>query len=341
MRAARVAFVCVLASCSSFSAEAPREVAADAGGQDAGIEGAGSQDGAAAADAAVVVLPGTVGVVTREKDDVRAIGVDPTSIYWWSVRDSRIAKASKANLRDISLVVARPGQSVTALSVDVNGLYWLEEGPDEAGISSRIMTKVGTDVRVLVRSGASLPRLALDPIRVATLTSSSVISVNRQTEAPGTTYVSTDQSGLVVDGINLFFTFGGSAIYRLAAGLTTGVMSGLSTPRELAVDGTSVYAVVAGGAGSEILKVDKTRSNQQKADAVRIATTPPGKVYLALEGINVVWANNGDGTIQRVTVSGGDPTPLASGVAGLNAIAADSDGAYWTADDGSVSWARR
>jgi len=76
----------------------------------------------AALDRDGAVPPGTVAVVAHEADRTAAIAVDRTNIYWWSVRDSRIVRASKANPSDATTLVAWPGQTVSALAVDVSGV---------------------------------------------------------------------------------------------------------------------------------------------------------------------------------------------------------------------------
>ncbi len=69
-----------------------------------------------------------------------------------------------------------------------------------------------------------------------------------------------------------------------------------------------------------------------------MATTAPGRLLLAVDNLGLVFANLADGSILRAGPSGTTPTAIASKLDRVNAIAADGDGVYWTADDGSVGW---
>lgn len=330
-----LAVAVLLSSCASFGSSGTADNPADAGPSD---------DGGKTSDAAPDAGPlsGIIVTFTQETERTLAVAADRTNVYWWSQRDARIRKASKAKPNELGEVAARPGQAVSVLATDANGFFWLETGPEDGGTTHRVMTLDAGAPRALYRSTAALQRLALDGARVYTVEGNNIVSVSRPT-GPGQIELSTfaDGQSLASNGIDLFFTFSGRAIFRLSNGTPTKMIDDLGGPRELAAAGANLYAVVPSGAGSAIISMSKTAEGLAADAAPPVVTTPPGRISLASEGAGVVWANAADGTIQRIAKLGAATTLVASGIGGANAIAADSDGVYWTADDGTVAWARR
>ncbi len=64
------------------------------------------------------------------------VTVSPTSVYWWSTKQSAIQVATKRD-NFTKAVVTRPGQVVTDLVVSrAEDLFWIETGPDGSGGNS-------------------------------------------------------------------------------------------------------------------------------------------------------------------------------------------------------------
>ena len=101
------------------------------------------------------------------------------------------------------------------------------------------------------------------------------------------------------------------------------VLASGQTPREIAVDATSVYwtsyadgAVmkVAIGGGAPTL----------------LASGQKDPFAIAVDAASVYWTNLGDGTVMKVAIGGGDPTVLASGQISATGIAVKAGRVYWT-----------
>jgi hypothetical protein len=336
MLAAAGAFACQAFACGSFGSGTDDSAPAD-GSADATGEG-GSPDDSAIDGGSDVVL-------TEEHARTAAIAVDGTNIYWWSTRDSRIAKVAKADPHTIKTAVARVGQSVSAIAADTTGLYWLEAGPDdgaEGGVTNRIMKVVGdAQPIVLYRSTSPLAQFALDSFRVAT-TAPNAIEAVTNTGVAAERVLALDQRGLASDGTTLFYTLN-TAVYRInnTTGAPEQVIDGLGQPHAIALDALYLFGVVANGASSKIVRVDKTRTGATATDASDVVDLGEGPIALALGGADVVWTDAQAGTITRAPKTGGATTIVQAGVQGPNAVAADDAGVYFTSEGGTVGWVKR
>jgi hypothetical protein len=106
-------------------------------------------------------------------------------------------------------------------------------------------------------------------------------------------------------------------------GIPTTLASGLTFPSWIAVDNTSVYFILT----SQLVKLPIAGGPQQV-----LWDSPSGgaNAGIALDDKNVFWVNEDDGTVMKISKSGGCPTLLASGETKPVGIAVDSRNVYWT-----------
>jgi hypothetical protein len=329
-----------LLACSHFSSSPPAPTPPDAATLgDAGVTDADVAD--AAFEANEPSLPATLGNIAHESAPTLGIAVTPTDIYWWSTQDQRIAKVSKASPSVVETHASRPTETVTAVVADANAVFWLEAGPDtDGGVSQRIMTKDALGVRPVYQTDQALKHLALDPTRVVTTSPGGVIIFDRSLNTTASGAFGLDQLALTIDTPHVYYSFGDS-IYDYSGPTPQPLIEGLNSPRELAVNGDSLEVLVTTSTGSSVLAVDRAKPSQPGDSGTTVAAMGPGPIHYAIAGAGIVWGNVTDGTVEHVAGIGAVPEPIANGVHGINAIVADSDGVYWTADDGSVTWVRR
>jgi hypothetical protein len=345
--AALAAGVVSTVACGSFDATTP-DALAEAGlpegaATDASLDGGEATD--AAPDAALGDGAQAPLAVAQESSKTQYVATDAKYIYWWSTSQSAILRADKDHLTAIDTVAARSGEALNALAVDGSGVYWLEAGPDPVQYGSRIMQlerpfSAGNVPTVLFRTPDPLSRLALDSTRALSTFSSGVVGATK-TGTPINFGLGIDGRSLTSDDTNAFYSFAYAYVFRVgASGNSTRVIS-VPAPRELIVEGSALYGVMDVDAGSAIFKTDKTESDALVAAAVQLVQLPASTVFLAIDNLGLVWGNASDGSIHRVGRSGGTPTDVASAIVGMNAIAADERGVYWSTDTGAVGWATR
>jgi hypothetical protein len=351
MRRTRCAWLAVLlagavgtAACTSFDST-PSDTPAEAGVPEGSTADA-ENDGAALSDA-TPRRDAAAGPITVAHEDARTafVATDAQFIYWWSVSTSSILRADKTNPSQVGAVVVRPLEAVNALAVDGSGIYWLEVGPDPVQNGSRLMQlsrpfSATSTPNVLKRAPEALALLAVDSIRALTTYSGGVLGASKA-GAPINFGLALDGKSLASDGMDAFYTFMGSYVYRLSSAGGSSRVIGLPSPRELNVEGPFLYGVMDSDGGSAIFKTPKNDVDAGPTAATPLTQIAGSAIVLALDNLGVVWGNAGDGSIHRVDRSGGALPDVVSGLVGLNAIAADANGVYWTTDTGIVGWAPR
>ena len=331
--------VSAFGACATFSDSSAPAAPLD-GGDDSMASGGdgGSGDADAAADAA----PGIIAIVHENAKTV-SVAVDAQHIFWWSEEHSAIEKVDKDSPGTVIKVVTRMGQTVTKLAADVTGVYWLEAGPDEndgGAVDSRIMRLGPSNTKpvALRTTDSALSLLAVDATRITTTVAGGVIGISKA-GVPFDHGFALSQTSLAADGTSVYYIYFG--IFRLTQDGRTHNVIGLDRPRELTVDGTTIYGFMPSDGGSALFKADDSLSDQPPTAATQIAQVSGAPLFLAVDNLGLVWANASDGTIKRVSRTGGPQEEVVPGIQSPNAIAADARGVYWTTDTGDVGWARR
>jgi hypothetical protein len=106
--------------------------------------------------------------------------------------------------------------------------------------------------------------------------------------------------------------------------LVWGQANNTSTPRDIAVDDTSVYWFDHANYTGQIIQVPLTGGTP-----TTLATTDGEPARMAVSSAGVFWTAFGTGVIWTIPLTGGSPVPLAS-VPGAYAITADATTVYWT-----------
>ncbi|AUX26362.1 hypothetical protein SOCEGT47_069230 [Sorangium cellulosum] len=103
---------------------------------------------------------------------------------------------------------------------------------------------------------------------------------------------------------------------------------------DVAVDATDAYWTSQGPEGAGDGAVSRV-SLRDGGVSTPIAVAQPVPRGLAIDDVNVYWANSGDGTVMRAPKAGGDAVPFASEQSPQD-IAVDGTYVYWTNFNGQV-----
>jgi len=330
------------AACSSFDAVPAPDSTADGGGADGpatSADGGATDDGGGRADGS---LPPVV-AVAQENGAAQWVATDAQYIYWWSVDHASIMRADKDQPSAVTVLVARASQTVSAVAVDGTGVYWLESGPDviDGGTTDRIMALApgAPTPTALFATSDSLKFLALGSYVLSTY-KDGIVRAKAGTTAD-TLAVGIDRSALASDGTDAIYTYGNSGVWRLTPANASSRIINLPNPHQLVVESATMYGLYDSAGGSSLFKTDKAGMNKDQSAATELTQIAGGPIFVAIDTLGVVFGNGGDGTIKRVSRNGGDPALVISGRGGLNAVAADARGVYWTTDTGEVGWAPR
>ena len=109
-------------------------------------------------------------------------------------------------------------------------------------------------------------------------------------------------------------------------------------PHSIAVSATDVYWIQRvvqgdGGFSSEILTCPKAGC----CGLPQVVESFSGSMALAVDGTNLYWTEDLNGTVMKVPLAGGTPTVLASGQYGAVGIAVDATNVYWATDPADFS----
>ncbi len=277
----------------------------------------------------------------------RALASDGESVVWVTQGTSA---ASAGAVRTVPLeggAVAQisTGQSdPVAVALDATFVYW-------ANFSSG-----GSIARAPVDGGeTSVLAIAGAPWSIA-LDDGTVFWTNRQdgsvqslpkTGGTGVTTIHTDGSfadlrGLVVDETNAYWVDAGRGEIQTApkaGGEVRTLVSDLSHPLDLALDGDAIVWVEAGDtwATEACTSADGRVATAAKADGAGLRVLADGQACPAsvdTDGIDVVWANRGfgvttAGSIARVPASGGEVQTVAAGVVRPTGVVLLQDVVVW------------
>jgi hypothetical protein len=234
------------------------------------------------------------------------------TVYWATYGDGdtpgsgTVTSAPLGSTTTTTLASVQLGPS--ELAVDSTNLFWLNGGTG-------------------VVESNDLLRMTLDggsPTPLTTLNSSSVGHV-------------------ATDGVNVYWSTANSTILALPVNATAGatpiIAVDSSNVDDLVTDGTRLYWI----AGGNVVSTPLLGANPDAGPDGGVVTTlcsagsqPPG--YLAVDGTYVYWTDYGplgtanEGTVKKVSVTGGTPIPLATGLVNPLGIAVDDQLVYWTSN---------
>lgn len=280
---------------------------------------------------------GSVVRIVREAEGATSVGATSTEIFWLA-GDRTIRAAKKSAPTDIRNVAERTA-AVQAVAADEDGFYWVEGG--------ELFALRGGAAESLHRGTDALDRVVVARGTVAATAPNDAGLVTVTARGAGVLPdVIADDNGLATDGTSVFFTRGAQDIVRLDLdGGVRSVVVGMNAPRELAVDGTRIYTSADIDGGKALFQLDKRANDVPGATVEPFALVPllpdagsRASLVLAFDGASLVYANRLDGTVFRVSDAGATSVTT---LAGLTSLAADRDGVYATARDGSVVWAQR
>lgn len=214
--------------------------------------------------------------------DIIAMRVHSEHVYWAEGEPGTLLSSLwRARLDGSDPIVINPGQSVTAIAVDAENLYWtgakeVQRAPVEGGAPTLLVNRDGI-----------FPSLALDATHVyfSTFYADRIGEIMQVPKAGGTAVALAQVQGLnalSVDGDSVYWSAatedGAGGIYKLAktGGEPVTLAAGLSRPVSLALDDAAVYWTELG-----------------------LETDPIGR----------------KGSVKRVPISGGRVTTVASGLA--------------------------
>jgi len=145
--------------------------------------------------------------------------------------------------------------------------------------------------------------------------------------------------GIAIDAVNVYWSNNYDAnagqIMACAVGgcasSPTVLVGQQNWPQWVAANGSAVYwgtpwAYVNDGGPSGILGSVAPGGGNPST----LASSQGGVGGIALDAINVYWADSGSGTVMMLPLDGGTPTTLASGQATPFGVAVDGDNVYWT-----------
>jgi membrane-bound inhibitor of C-type lysozyme len=243
-------------------------------------------------------------VLANNEPSASSVVVDDQYVFWTNTgtaqlgyTDGSVHRADKADgTNSIAVAVGQPGADTIA--IDATNVYWVDWNTN----LSFTATKDGTLTRQLLPfAGGLAPDLSANVVYVAVWGADAGVGVVAKDGGAYVPWVSAqfDPTAIVEDAVNhrLFWTDFGDP--------TTG-----------------------SGGSIDIAPFDGP-SGVRLADA----TGPSG---LAYDGIRLYWANSqppDGGSIGALTLEGGVPVTLASGLAGSGALATDGTYVYFAATD--------
>ena len=239
------------------------------------------------------------------------------------------------------VVTLSSSESAIAVAVDSSALYWA----NSSGSIVKVAIAGGTPV-TLASSLNAPGGIALDSSNVYfTLGNGNVESIPKAGGSPLT--IASGQTGVlgvaVSNGHVYWAASDGDLVYKVwtvpvaGAGGASLVAEASGAALALAVDSHNVYWTTKTGLFSASLS---TIGKFDGGSPVTSLGTSGGNgvAALAIDSSEAYWGTfaPGTGTVQKVALTGGSTTQLASGQYGPNGLAVDGASIYWTTQEGLV-----
>lgn len=259
----------------------------------------------------------------------RGLAIDATAVYFTNTNADTVMKVDKVGGAPVVIVPHRftSAEQPWGLAVTGGYLYWVAFF---RGFIARSGLG-GEDPIELAESEGYAKEIAVDETSIYWTRPGMIRKMGRGGGAP-VTLIATNAQDLAADGSSVYWTqaasIGGGAVMRMGLGgeSPTALASGLSSPRGLALDASSVYWADDG---------DRTvRKVSLAGGAVTTLATAPGSpAFVAVDSAAVYWtipgAIPGEGSVMKVGLQGGAAVTLASGQPGPTRIVLDGCHVYW------------
>lgn len=310
-------------------------------------------------------LPASPGVdtplaVAANQDHPTSIAVAGGNIYWTSagVSDKTTGAVKRVPVSGgniTPLAQAQPFPKGLALDITgskVNGAYWAANGVVGAGLiagvdlSSSPAKPLSFDIPGLVSpegiavEGGSLFFTDFGGNAVYSLdltTKTSTLLAGPANSAPQSAAYR-----VVADAARVYWTNEASPgavvmVDRLDPAPVV-IAQNQGTPRHLVLDGQPATAVFwTNFTTGEVMTAPILGGTPPAAGAPVALFTGQNKPYgIVVDGADLYWTNDGDGTVMKAPKAGGTPKVIASGQNGPGAIAVDGTNVYWI-NEGSLT----
>jgi hypothetical protein len=274
-------------------------------------------------------------VIAQGQSSPGEIALDSGQVYWTNYGSGTVMRASKDG--KTTLVVADNQASVWGVSVFGNKVYWANAST--IGSAWQGATDGSSAPVELYSSKASNSRMRgvaadEDYLFIAHYDYNQVVRVKLvdQTKA---SFPAQKPNDVTLDADAAYWSNEEGSLVKLARTAATGtspqvLLSGLSRPRGVAVDDSSVFVVASGnvnGSDGTLYRIPKNGGV-----AVELATSLHNPRELALDATHVYFTAYGDGTVQRMSkdaVAGGSREVIATAQQFPIGIAVDDRYIFW------------
>lgn len=277
------------------------------------------------------------------QDTPSVLTTDETHVYWTNQGGAgavmRIAK--EGGEPEVVGVTDRPPGG---LAVDDQTVFWSEVGSGSENHVWRLdKADIGTSVPPTVLQSGQSPSLAVavDDTNVYWVTTGTV-RTKLKTGGPTTTLASDQDSVpfyLVVDLDHLYWTTHirgqvmGIDLSEVDAGPRK-LAGGQDNPTGLTSDFANLYWLNfqgdADGGTPKVMRIAKVNMDEPEV----LADGQSGPTIIRANGSDLFWSNNVDGTIMRMSKSGGTPQVVAEGQGAPAGLDVDATAVYWVNRDG-------
>lgn len=265
---------------------------------------------------------------------IKGVNINADTIVYGSQAGVSVSSNTTSNVGTITAsyitILAGNLMNPVPLVVETTDVIWAEYNTTPNGAIKTLPTDTIAAAGTILVSGLNYPSaLAADTATVYWGDAGGIHSIPRTGGTPTTLAAAGPGNSLAVDSTNIFWvdTSGGVMKAALTGGPTTSIaqvsiFNGNSADR-LVLDSTSVYWTEYDTTAGKIRKVAKTGGA-----VATLASNLALPLGIAVDATDVYWSTIN--TIQKVGISGGTPTVIASasGGQGLN-LAIDAANVYW------------
>ncbi len=326
-------------------------------GLDSGLD-AGFDSGVDAGSDAGLEFDGAPFVLALDQPYPTEISAGGGYVYWTN-------STTTGNVMMLSLATVLAGGTPTptlvaneylprgiVVSPALGAAYWATYGDGfEPGSGSITMAPLGsTTTTVLASTQLGSSELAVDSTNLFWLNGGTGViqsnDLSRMTLDGGaptalTTLNDSAVGHVATDSVNVYWSTANSTILALpvnaAASATPVTAANQSDPQGLVTDGTRLYWISGGNVESmPLLGADLDAGPDGGTVTTLASAGSQATGYLAVDGAYVYWTDQGalgtanEGTVKKVSVTGGNPITIASGLTSPLGIAVDDQLVYWT-----------